>query len=365
MFQPADEIYMRLALQLVQATQGQTGMNPSVGCVVVKDGRVVGTGAHLRMGRAHAEVHALDMAGSAAEGSTAYVTLEPCSHYGRTPPCSLRLISDRVSRVVIATTDPNPKVAGRGIALLREHGIEVEVGLLREEAQLLNESYNHFILNRRPFVTLKSASTLDGRIASRTGDSRWISGESSREITHSLRHVHHAIMVGVETVLADDPLLTTRLSVPAMQPIRVIVDSNLRTPLDAQVVTDHTTETWVVCTEAAEVEKEKQLANNGVIVIRCGNGPRVNLTEMMDRLYEREIGSVLLEGGATLNGAMLAEGLVQKLVLFLAPKLIGGGAEAPVWCALPGIDQMKDSLQLVRVKVEQVGDDACITGYME
>lgn len=365
MFQPADEIYMRLALQLAQATQGQTGMNPSVGCVLVKDGRIVGTGAHLRMGRAHAEVHALDMAGSAAEGSTAYVTLEPCSHYGRTPPCSLRLIADRVARVVIATTDPNPKVAGRGIALLQEHGIEVEVGLLREEAELLNESFNHFILHRRPFVTLKSASTLDGRIASRTGDSRWISGELSREKTHSLRHVHHAIMVGVETVLADDPLLTTRLSVPAMQPVRIIVDSKLRTPLDAQVVTDHTTETWIVCTEAADLEKEKQLTASGVSVIRSGAGPRVSLKEMMDQLYEREIGSILLEGGATLNGAMLAEGLVQKLVLFIAPKLIGGGLETPVWCAFPGIDKMKDSLQLSKVKVEQVGDDACIIGYTQ
>lgn len=203
-----EKTYMRLALDMAKKTRGQTGINPVVGCVIVREGRIVGMGAHLRRGSHHAEIHALNMAGEEAKGSTVYVTLEPCSHYGKTPPCADRLIAAGVQKVVVAAEDPNPRVAGNGIRKLREGGIEVETGLLREEAEKLNEMFNKYIVTGLPFVTLKTASTLDGKIASRTGDSRWVTGEAAREYVHVLRHRHQAIMVGVETVLRDDPRLT-------------------------------------------------------------------------------------------------------------------------------------------------------------
>ncbi|WP_025695915.1 bifunctional diaminohydroxyphosphoribosylaminopyrimidine deaminase/5-amino-6-(5-phosphoribosylamino)uracil reductase RibD, partial [Paenibacillus durus] len=244
-----DEFYMSLALDMAERAQGQTGINPVVGCVVVKDGAVIGLGTHLKRGTGHAEVHALNMAAGQAAGSTAYVTLEPCSHYGKTPPCSERLIAEGVARVVIACEDPNPQVAGRGIAMLREAGIEVEVGLLRERALRLNEKFIKYILTKRPFVTLKSASTLDGKIATRTGDSKWISNEAARGIVHTMRHRHQGIMVGVGTVIADNPSLTTRTEVPGINPVRIIIDSNLRTPLESSVVTDKQAQTIIVAAE--------------------------------------------------------------------------------------------------------------------
>ncbi|MEF3301868.1 bifunctional diaminohydroxyphosphoribosylaminopyrimidine deaminase/5-amino-6-(5-phosphoribosylamino)uracil reductase RibD [Paenibacillus sp. GYB003] len=357
-----DEYYMRLALQLAEKTLGQTGINPVVGCVVVKDGRIVGLGTHLQRGSHHAEVHALQMAGKEAEGATAYVTLEPCSHYGRTPPCADRLIADRVSRVVVACADPNPKVAGTGIQKLRAGGIQVDVGVLENEARALNEVYNKFIVSKLPFVTLKSATTLDGKLATKSGDSKWISGERSRAYVHLLRHRHQAIMVGVGTVLADDPLLTARLDVPSLQPVRLVVDSRLRIPLDARVVKDTSAKTIVLTTSGASIEQMMRLNAQGVEVIKCGDGPKVDLRKAMAVLTEREIGSILLEGGGTLNGAMLEAGLIDKVVLFFAPKIVGG-AGAPGAFALPGFDNMADAIALERVSIERFDDDCCITGY--
>jgi diaminohydroxyphosphoribosylaminopyrimidine deaminase/5-amino-6-(5-phosphoribosylamino)uracil reductase len=358
-----DELYMRLALRLAEATLGQTGLNPSVGCVIVKDGRIVGTGAHLRMGGPHAEVNALAVAGREAEGSTVYVTLEPCSHHGRTPPCCERLAAEKVARVVVAAQDPNPIVAGRGIAYLRAAGIQVDVGLLADEAVALNECFNFHIQAKRPFVTLKSAATLDGRIATRAGDSRWISGPESRTTVHHLRRAHHAIMTGIGTVLKDDPLLTARLDVPGRHPVRIIVDSALRTPLEAKVVADRSAPTWIVCTEQADAARAEQLAAAGAEVIRCGTGPEVDLDQLMSRLYQREIGSVLLEAGSALNGAMLERKLVDKIVLFLAPIIVGGGCEAPVWCRFPGFDKLRDAVRLKNVAISGSGDDCRIVGY--
>lgn len=357
-----DEYYMRLALQLAEKTLGQTGINPVVGCVIVKEGRIVGIGSHLQRGSHHAEVNALLMAGKEAEGATAYVTLEPCSYFGRTPPCADRLVAEKISRVVVACADPNPQVAGKGIEKLRGHGIRVDVGVLEREARELNEMFNKFIVSRLPFVTLKSATTLDGKIAAKSGDSKWISGEASRARVHMLRHRHQAIMVGVDTVIADDPLLTARLEVAAIQPIRLVVDSKLRIPLDARVVKDQETKTIVLTTNQASIEQMLRLNALGVEVVKCGEGPRVDLRKAMAILSEREIGSILLEGGGRLNGAMLEAGLVDKIVLFLAPKIVGG-AEAPVAFALPGFDLMSDAIALERVNVERVGDDCCITGY--
>lgn len=357
-----DEFYMSLALDMAERAQGQTGINPVVGCVVVKDGAVIGLGTHLKRGTGHAEVHALNMANGQAEGSTAYVTLEPCSHYGITPPCSERLIAEGVSRVVIACEDPNPQVAGRGISMLRAAGIEVEVGLLRERALRLNEKFIKYILTRQPFVTLKSASTLDGKVATRKGDSKWISNEEARRIVHTLRHRHQGIMVGIGTVLADNPSLTTRTEVPGINPVRIVIDSALRTPLDSAVVTDGLAPTIIIAAENAEAEKESALAASGVRVLRCGAGPRVDLAEAMKALGELEIGSILLEGGGELNGAMLEQGLVDRIVLFFAPKIVGGRAEAPGTFAFDGVELMKDAVTLRNVEVEVLGDNVCITG---
>ncbi len=300
-----DETYMRIALQMAQGAQGQTGINPVVGCVIVKEGRIVGMGAHLKRGTPHAEIHALQMAGEEAEGSTVYVTLEPCSHYGRTPPCSDRLIREKVKRVVVAAVDPNPAVAGSGIARLREHGIEVDAGLLADESARMNEMFNKYIVTRMPFVTLKTASTLDGKIASRTGDSKWISGESSRAYVHTLRHKHQAIMAGADTVIADDPQLTTRLEVPALHPVRIVVDSELRIPAGSRLLGDGLSPVILLTVEEAPADKAKALQDKGAEILFCGPGPKVDLALAMKLLGEREIGSILLEGGGRLNGKML------------------------------------------------------------
>lgn len=347
---------------MAERAQGQTGVNPVVGCVVVKDGAVIGLGTHLQRGTGHAEVHALNMAAGKAQGSTAYVTLEPCSHYGKTPPCSQRLIDEGVARVVVACEDPNPQVAGRGIAMLREQGIEVEVGLLRSRALRLNEKFIKYILTKQPFVTLKSASTLDGKISTRTGDSKWISNGQAREIVHTLRHRHQGIMVGVNTVIADNPSLTTRMVVPGLNPVRIVIDSSLRIPLDSAVVTDGQAPIVVVTTEAADPVKREALVAAGVQVIVCGAGPRVDLQGAMTKLGEMEIGSILLEGGGTLNGSMLESGLVDRVVLFFAPKIVGGGAGAAGTFEFPGVGLMKDAITLEGLEVEVLGDNVCISG---
>ncbi|EFM09831.1 riboflavin biosynthesis protein RibD [Paenibacillus curdlanolyticus YK9] len=359
-----DAFYMRLALQMAQGATGQTSINPVVGCVIVKEGRIIGMGAHLKRGEGHAEVNALRMAGDEAEGATAYVTLEPCSHYRKkTPPCCDRLIEARIARVVVAAQDPNPQVAGTGVEKLRAAGIAVSVGLLAEESHAMNERYNKYILSRLPFVTLKTASTLDGRIAAKTGDSRWITGPASREAVHTMRHQHDGIMVGIGTLLADDPQLTTRLEVPALHPARIIVDSALRIPLDARVVTDGMARTIVLTTTAANPEKRSSLQAAGVEIVDCGDGPHVNLTEAMRLLGDMEIGSILLEGGGQLNGAMLAAGLVDKISLFFAPKLIGGGEASPAAFVFEGFEKMADAITLESTRYEQYGDDIAVIGY--
>lgn len=355
-----DEFYMKLALELAGSAKGQTGVNPVVGCVVVKDGRVIGLGAHLKQGEAHAEVHALRMAGDEAEGSTVYVTLEPCSHFGRTPPCADRLIETRVRRVVVACTDPNPLVAGRGIGKLRDAGIQVDVGCMEEEAKEQNEVFRFYMTTRLPFVTMKTASTLDGRIATRTGDSKWITGEESRAYVHTLRHRNQAIMVGVGTVLADDPSLTTRLPVPGLDPVPVIVDSTLRIPEEAKVL--QRPGAILLTTYAAPKEKINRLEAAGHAVLLTGFDPFVDLREGMRLLGEREIASVLLEGGGALNGSMLTAGLINKIILFLAPKIIGGrGAAASFDFA--GFEKMDQAIRLGKLSTERFGEDLCVTGY--
>ncbi|MUG22744.1 bifunctional diaminohydroxyphosphoribosylaminopyrimidine deaminase/5-amino-6-(5-phosphoribosylamino)uracil reductase RibD [Paenibacillus macerans] len=358
-----DEYYMGLALDMAERAQGQTGVNPVVGAVVVKDGALVGLGTHLERGTPHAEVHALNMAGANAKGSTVYVSLEPCSHYGLTPPCAERLITEGVKRVVIACEDPNPQVAGRGIAMLRDQGIEVKVGVLRERAVKINRKFIKFITTGLPYVTVKTASTLDGKIASRTGDSKWISNESAREIVHTMRHRHQGIMVGVSTVVADDPQLTTRLSVPGLSPARLIVDSTLRIPETAKVLQDHAAPTILLTTERADPAKAELLTSLGAEVMRCGNGTQVDLKLALEQLGAKGISSVLVEGGGRLNGSLLQNRLVDEIVLFFAPKLIGGGQEAAANFRFAGFDLMRDAVTLRDMEVTQIGDNVCIRGY--
>ncbi|WP_458121957.1 bifunctional diaminohydroxyphosphoribosylaminopyrimidine deaminase/5-amino-6-(5-phosphoribosylamino)uracil reductase RibD [Paenibacillus sp. Z6-24] len=355
-----DEFYMSLALDMAERAQGQTDINPVVGCVVVKDGRIVGMGAHLKRGTGHAEVHALNMAGTEAEGATAYVTLEPCSHYGKTPPCSDRLIQEKVKRVVVAAVDPNPQVAGSGIKRLRSHGIEVVTGVLAERSERLNETFNKYITTRMPFVTLKTASTLDGRLASRTGDSKWISNGDARERVHGMRHRHQGIMVGIGTVLADDPELTTRTAVPGIHPVRIVIDSRLSIPDGARLLNTEEADTIIITTSQTDPDRIRQLEQQkGVRILICGDGPQVDLPLAMRTLGEQELSSILLEGGGRLNGAMLEAGLVDRVTLFFAPKLIGGGMST---FTLDGFEKMNQAVTLDQMEVRQLGDNVCISG---
>lgn len=356
-----DEFYMSLALEMAERAQGQTGINPVVGCVIVKDGMLAGIGTHLERGTPHAEIHALQMAGDKAAGSTVYVTLEPCSHYGRTPPCSERLIAERVKRVVIAAEDPNPLVAGKGIEMLRAAGIQVDIGILKDRALKLNASFIKFISTGRPFVTLKTASTLDGKIATKTGDSKWISNEVARERVHTLRHRHQAIMVGVSTVIKDDPLLTTRLPVDGLNPIRIVVDSRLNIPLKSKMLTDRNARTIILTTKNGDAGRRETLQKMGIEILSCGDGPRVDLSLAMTLLGQMEIGSILLEGGGTLNGSMLEEQLVDQIVLFMAPKIVGG-LGAPSSFAFNGAEHMSEAITLRDLEIEQLNDNLCIRG---
>lgn len=360
-----DEKYMRMALRLAEKARGRTSPNPMVGAVVVKDNRVISRGYHKKAGTDHAEAAALKKAGQAAEGATLYVTLEPCSHTDkRTPPCTLAIRHSRISRVVAAMLDPNPKVSGRGVHALREAGIEVITGVLEDEARRLNEAYIKHITTGLPFVTLKIAQTIDGKIATRTGESRWITGTEAREEAHRLRDANDAVLVGVNTVLKDDPALTTRIH-GGRDPIRVIVDSRLRIPLSARVLTQKSLAETIVATLAgsgrAKAEKIEQ-HGAGVIFTRSDRG-RVDLRDLMKKLGGRGIMSVLIEGGAEINASALKSGIVDKVIIFIAP-LIMGGRDSLCSVAGESLKRLADALRLVDVSAGFVGEDIMIEGYI-
>lgn len=357
-----DKHFMSLALSLAKSATGQTSPNPMVGAVVVKDGQIAGMGAHLRAGEAHAEVHALNMAGERAKGATMYVTLEPCSHHGRTPPCADAVLRAGVSRVVIAMLDPNPQVAGRGAARLKDAGVEVITGVMEKEAQQLNEVFFHYISTGRPFVTIKTASTLDGKTATSTGDSRWISGVKAREEVHQLRHQSDAILVGINTVLADDPALTARLHSQGKQPVRIILDRSLRIPLSARLVTDKAAPTWIYTTAKAPAEKVASLQAQGVEVILLGEEV-LSIHAVLDSLGQRGITSLLVEGGAEVNGSFLQARAMNKVISYVSCKLIGGRT-APTSFGGDGLELMNDAVLLERMQVEQIDEhDVRIVGY--
>ncbi|MDF0726157.1 bifunctional diaminohydroxyphosphoribosylaminopyrimidine deaminase/5-amino-6-(5-phosphoribosylamino)uracil reductase RibD [Cytobacillus sp. S13-E01] len=350
-----DNDYMKLAINVARAGVGQTAPNPVVGAVIVKDGRVVGVGAHLRSGEPHAEVHAIRMAGENAKESTVYVTLEPCSHHGKTPPCAELLIENRVKRVVIATTDPNPLVAGNGIKRLESAGIAVEVGLLKAEADDLNKIFYHNIEKKLPYVTLKAATSLDGKIATAKGESKWITGPEARLDVHKYRHQHDAILVGVNTVIADDPSLTTRLPNGGKNPIRVIMDTHLRTPLNSKVITDGEALTWLIVGNQIKEEVKKRYTEKGVRVFVVPF-EKIVIKDMLKILAENGITSVFVEGGSQVNGSFVKEKAVDQVIMYIAPKIIGGN-DAPSSIGGSGFDKIAEVFQLSIQSVEQIGSD--------
>lgn len=356
--------YMRYALTLARRATGRTSPNPLVGAILVKEGRIVGEGCHLCCGTPHAEVHALNQAGEEARGATLYVTLEPCSHFGRTGPCADAIIKAGVRKAVVAMTDPNPKVAGRGIALLRAAGVEVVEGVLAEEAARLNEVFIKWVSCRMPFGVLKTAMTMDGRIATAAGQSKWITGAAARERVHRLRDTYDTILVGVGTVLADDPALTTRLPEGGRNPVRIIVDSTARTPLAAKVVCDGQAPTIIAVTPEAPAERIAALQARGVEVVavpRGGTG--IDLRALFRILAERDYTSVFIEGGAAVNAAALSANVVDKFYAFIAPKIVGGKA-APGPVGGEGVASLADAVRLEEVAVDKVGDDLLVTAYV-
>jgi diaminohydroxyphosphoribosylaminopyrimidine deaminase / 5-amino-6-(5-phosphoribosylamino)uracil reductase len=359
-----DHLIMQRALDLAAQGIGQVSPGPLVGTVIVSDqGQIVGEGFYLYDQMKHAETLALEQAGGRARGGTAYVSLEPHAHHGRTPPCTDGLIKAGIKRVVAPVEDPNPRVSGCGFAHLREAGVEVCVGLFDEEASRLNEAYNHFMRTGRPFVHLKLAVSLDGKIATRTGDSRWIADEEARARGHELRHQYDAILVGSGTVLADDPLLTDRSGRPRRRPlVRVVLDDRLRLPNDYQL-SQTARESPVLLFTSSDVDSGSKLQQLGVELLRIERGAR-NLEAMLTQLGERQIQSVLIEGGGQVAGAFLDAGFVDKVTFFIAPMIIGG-LEAPAAVAGSGASRIKDAFQLQGVQMIQRGRDVEITGYPE
>lgn len=355
------EFFMNLALQNANAQKGQTDPNPLVGAVIVNEGRIVGIGAHLKAGEPHAEIHALSMAGEYANGGTIYVTLEPCSHHGRTGPCAEAIVRAGIKNVVIATLDPNPLVSGNGVKILEEAGINVQIGVCGKESRKMNEVFNKFIVSKRPFVTMKAGASLDGKIATRTMDSKWITSEGSRKDVHLLRNQHMAILVGINTVISDNPELTARIP-NGRNPIRVILDSKLRMPLDSKVVTDGLAKTWIFTSGSAAREKEELLKSMGVEVFRTSGEKQVNVEDVLDILGEKLVSSLLLEGGGTVHASFLEKGLVDKVILYFAPKLIGGEG-APTFLEGTGSETMRDVVTLADTDIVKIGDDFRFTGY--
>ncbi len=359
-----DQDYMRRALQLAERGCGWTSPNPMVGAVIVRDGRILAEGWHARYGELHAERAALANATEDVRGATMYVTLEPCCHHGKQPPCTDAIIDSGITRVVVGSADPNPLVAGKGVAILRAAGIEVVENVLREECDALNEVFLHYIREKQPFVVMKAAMTLDGKIATYTGASRWVTGEAARAHGHSLRHRYRAIMVGSGTVLADDPLLTCRIE-NGRDPLRIVCDSRLRTPLSARLVqTARETPTLIAtCVEDAARIAPYENAGCRVWSLPERDG-HVDLVALMQRLGSENIDSVLIEGGGTLAWAALDAGIVQKVYSYIAPKLFGGrDAKTPV--EGEGVALPEECAQLSVTNISRLGADILVESEVQ
>ena len=357
-----DQNYMLQAIQLAKQGEGWTNPNPMVGAVIVKNGRIIGKGYHKKCGELHAERNAIASLTESAEGATIYVTLEPCCHYGKTPPCTEAIIEQKIKRVVIGSRDPNPKVSGKGIKMLQEAGIEVIEDFMREECDRLNPVFFHYITTKTPYVVMKYAMTLDGKIATKTGASKWITKEAARAEVQHMRHRYMGIMAGIGTVLADDPMLNVRVE-GWKSPIRILCDSGLRIPLDGQIVKSAGKYRTIVAYADSEITevKRKRLHEMGVETICCPDeNNQVDLKKLMKYLGEEGIDSILLEGGGTLNDSALRAGIVQEVQAFIAPKLFGGmNSKTPVEGI--GVRFPSEAVKLKCTDICQIGEDIRIT----
>ncbi len=375
---------MRRAIELAKKGGGYVHPNPLVGCVIVKDDEIIAEGYHEKYGEFHAERNALTRCKTETKGASLYVTLEPCCHYGKTPPCTEIIIEKGIKKVFVGILDPNPLVAGKGVKMLQDAGIEVEVGLCEDEIREMNKVFLKYITTKRPYVIMKTAMTLDGKIAAYTGDSKWVTNEESRKMVHELRSELAGVIVGIGTVLADDPMLTCRLEGKHHQPVRIVVDSNLRIPVDSQLVkTAKEYRTIVACrhfdrseAERSEVEKSslnvnkqkgfldslRSLEMTGVELLECqSNNNHVDINDLMTKLGAMGIDSLLLEGGGTLNAAFLEAGCVDEVWAFIAPKIIGGeGSKTPI--SGKGIEKMSEAINLQDIDIQNINGDILIKG---
>ena len=359
-----DANYMQRAISLAEQGKGWTNPNPLVGCVIVKNGDIIAEGYHEKIGGWHAERNAILNSDTDLSGATAYVTLEPCCHHGRTPPCSDLLIERGIKKVFIGSRDPNPLVSGKGAKQLRAAGIEVVEDFMREECDKLNPIFFHYIQTKRPYVLLKYAMTADGKIATSTGESKWITGETARTKVQQTRHQYSAIMVGVETVLADNPMLNARIP-NAKQPVRIVCDSQLRTPLDCQLVQTAKEYRTVIATVCEDLQKIEQYRPLGVDVMVCkARNKRVDLDDLLQKLGEIQIDSLLIEGGSSLNFSALESGVVNRVHCYIAPKLVGGKqAKTPI--GGEGIGGLSQAVKLKLISMEMVGEDILIDYEVE
>ena len=358
---------MQKALELARRGVGLTSPNPLVGSVIVAQGEVVGLGFHPRAGEPHAEIFALQEAGDRALGAELYVTLEPCNHQGKTPPCTAAIINAGISRVIIGTKDPNPLVAGRGIDYLRKSGVKVEVGLSEDECSKLNEFWNKFITTKLPFVTLKSAASLDGRIATHSGHSQWITNEKSRKYVHQLRAAHDAILVGIGTLLKDDPRLTARIpGEKPRNPFRIVVDSMLRTPLDSKIFGHDGAQRMFLATREHNSEKlapYRKLVKD-ILIMPSNDLGQLDLNQLMIILGARGITSVLIEGGSEINGSALDSQIIDKVCFFYAPILVGGRGSLGMISG-QGAETIDQAVAIKNISIRNFDDDLCLEGYLD
>jgi len=357
-----DEIWMRRVLRLAEKGRGRTSPNPMVGAVLVKDGKIVGEGYHAKAGEAHAEMIALNRAGREAREATLYINLEPCVHFGKTPPCAPAVIEGGVKKAVIGMEDPNPLVSGRGVESLKQAGIDVAVGILEEECRRLNEAFCKYILKKEPFIILKVAATLDGKIATRDGESKWISNEPSRRLVHRLRDQVDGLLVGIGTILKDDPQLTARLK-GGRNPHRIVLDSRLRIPEKARVIETFPSLTILATTEQAPKDKLERLEKKGVRVLIFGSKEgRVDLKSCLSKLGEMGMMTLMVEGGSGINGSFLDEGLADKVLLFFSPKLMGD-TQAIGMFGGRGAVHLSEANSLKDLRLKKIGTDILLEGY--